>query len=55
MDIGEIGNHYGCLEVRKEDGKFYWSIENWNGHYWEEIPESLYIELIKFEDSRNAK
>jgi len=25
-----------------------WSIENYDGDNWEEIPESLYVELIKF-------
>lgn len=48
--IGDIGNYYGCLEVKVENGVSYWSIENWNGHGWEEIPSSLYKELIKFED-----
>jgi len=47
-DIGDIGNYYGGLSVKKEDGKFYWSIDNWDGQHWEEIPESLYLELIKF-------
>lgn len=51
-DIGDIGNYYGCLSVKEEDGKFYWAIENYDGISWEEIPESLYIELNKFEDSR---
>ena len=52
MNIGNIGNYYGSLEVKKEDGAFFWSIENWDGTVWEEIPESLYIELVKFEEER---
>ena len=45
--IGEIGNHHGDLTVKEENGSFYWSIENWDGHDWEEISESLYRELLK--------
>lgn len=48
--IGSIGNYYGSLEVKEEDGKFFWSIEDHYGHDWEEIPESLYRELIAFEE-----
>lgn len=48
--IGEIGNYYGGLHVKEEGGKFYWGVENWDGTWWEEIPESLYRELIKFEE-----
>lgn len=51
MKIGKIGNYYGSLNVKKEDGKYFWSIENYNGFFWEEIPESLYNELIKFQKS----
>ncbi len=50
--IGEIGNYYGKLNTKKENGCFYWSIENYSGHYWEEIPESLYKELLTFEKER---
>lgn len=51
--IGSIGNYYGGLSVKEEDGSFYWSIENWDGESWEEIPESLYWELISFEDGNS--
>jgi hypothetical protein len=52
--VGNIGNYYGDLSVKKDDdGKFWWSIENWDGHGWEQIPESLYNELIAFEDQPN--
>lgn len=49
-EIGSIGNYYGCLRVREESNRFFWSIENYDGDHWEEIPESLYLELIKFND-----
>lgn len=52
MDIGTIGNHYGCLEVKEENGKFYWCIENWDGSHWEEIPKYLYDAMVKFETER---
>lgn len=50
--VGEIGNYYGGLAVRKNGNKFEWGIENWDGTNWEEIPEYLYQALIKFEDER---
>ena len=53
--IGSIGNYYGCLEVKKEDGKFYWGIEDWSGIGWEEIPKNLFNELNAFEDQREME
>ena len=50
--IGEIGNYYGGLSVKTENGKHYWSIENFNGDYWEEIPATLFDALNAFEDSK---
>jgi len=52
--IGEIGNYYGCLEIKQEDGKFYWAIEDYDGTDWEEIPDYLYTALSKFEDESNT-
>lgn len=46
--VGDIGNYYGGLEVGTLDGKYYWGISNWSGTFWEEIPESLYNELVRF-------
>lgn len=48
-EIGEIGNYYGCLNAKEEGGRFYWSIENYDGHHWQEIPKYLYDALVKFE------
>jgi len=53
FEIDSIGNNYGCLNFREYNGKFYWSIEGYNGQDWEEIPESLYQELLKFWESEN--
>jgi len=52
--IGGIGNYYGCLEVSRKDGKYFWSIEDWDGHDWEEIPEYLYNALIKYYEGEDA-
>ena len=52
-EIGDIGNYYGGLEVKEDEGKFYWCIENWDGHHWNEIPEDLYRSLMAYEDSRD--
>ncbi len=49
IEIGCIGNYYGGLHVKRSGDKFLWSIENYTGHDWEEIPESLYKELVKFQ------
>lgn len=49
--IGNICNFYGGLRVKEKDGKYFWNIENYTTSLWEEIPKSLYDELIKFEDS----
>lgn len=54
MGIGTIGNYYGNLCVANDDeGRFFWSIEDHDGCEWEEIPKSLYDELVRFENTRN--
>lgn len=52
--IGTISNHYGWLLVKTEGGKYYWSIMDIDPGGWEEIPESLYRELLKFEANHLA-
>ena len=57
MRIGLIDNRYGYLIVKEDQGRFYWSITDCSYHGdseegWEEIPKSLYDELIKFEKER---
>ena len=53
--IGTIGNYYGCLSVKKEEDKYFWGIENWDGTDWEEIPKELYDNLISFEEKRSLE
>lgn len=51
INIGNIGNYYGGLAVKESDGKYFWGIMDYDDEYnWEEIPETLYIELVKFGD-----
>ena len=45
----EIGNAYGGLEIKEENGKYYWTITGFEGCEWLEIPKSLYDELSKYE------
>jgi len=52
VKIGTISNFYGALYVKEENGKCYCGIENYDPTVWEEIPRSLYDELLKFEASR---
>jgi hypothetical protein len=54
MEIGEISNYYGGLEIFKKGGKFFWIITSSlsDDGEPEEIPERLYSELKKFEMAR---
>lgn len=49
QSIGTIGNYYGGLSVKEDGGKYFWSIENYTGYNWEEIPKYLYDALLKFQ------
>ena len=42
-----IGNYYGSLRVKEEDGNYYWSITNWDGDHWEQITKGLADMLIQ--------
>ena len=48
ISVGKIGNYYGGLNIKKVGEQCYWSIEDWNGDDWEEIPQCLYDALVKF-------
>jgi hypothetical protein len=39
--VGEIRNYYGSLKIKREKGVDYWSIEDWDGHRWQAIPDAL--------------
>lgn len=49
--IGEIGNYYGGLYVKKKKKEFFFGIENYSGTHWELISESLYNQLLDHNDS----
>ena len=49
-DIGSICNYYGALFVKQEQDQFYWGIRNFDGILWEKIPQSLYNELLAFDE-----
>lgn len=45
--VGGVWNHYGELHAAKTvdcmgEEYFWWSIENWDGHRWEQIGELLF-------------
>ena len=54
-EIGDIDNYHGGLLIKSENNKFYWGIEDWDGTAWEQIPESLFDALNKYEDERTDK
>lgn len=45
--VGKIANYHGGLYVRRTNNVCYWSIENYSGHCWQEIPSALFDELLK--------
>ena len=47
IEIGNIGNYYGGLSVKEENGQYFWGIENYDGTNWEGISNELYKELLK--------
>jgi len=53
IEAKNIGNYYGSLNIKQEDGKFYWGIENYSGTRFEEIPEDLFVEIKEFVESND--
>ena len=47
-----LSNKEGALYILEHQGDHYWSIEGFDGFYWEKIPKSLYDELTKYEAER---
>jgi hypothetical protein len=52
--VGTIGNYYGGLSIKEARGKFYWSIENYDGNQWKAIPKYLFDALLQYETERTA-
>ena len=51
--IGKIDNYQGCLHVIEKQDHHFWTIDD--GNFWEEIPKTLYDELLKFEANRKKE
>lgn len=47
-----VGNYYGRLKTKSEDGKFFWCVENYYGDTWEEISFDLYESLMKYGEKK---
>ena len=47
IEIKEIQNYYGGLNISTHGDRFYWCVEGYSGFDWKEIPESLYVEILK--------
>lgn len=43
--VWKIWNYYWGLSIKKDNWKYYWSIENYDWDNWHEISKELY-ELI---------
>ena len=53
--IGEVGNYYGGISVKQNEGEYFWSIEDWDGDNWREIPKYLFDALTKHQDELEAE
>jgi hypothetical protein len=58
--IGNISNYYGGLFTMEYEGKYYWTIENYDTDFddledWEEIDKELYDSLIAYQDRLEKK
>ena len=51
--IGKIDNALAGLVAIEKHGNYFWSMDD--GGFWEEIPKSLYEELLKFEANRKKE
>jgi len=47
--VGYIGNYFGGLVVKEDDGRYYWGIRDHDRTEWQEIPESLYRTPVEYE------
>lgn len=42
------GNYYGTLDIKEREGEYYWTVENYHGQDWFQIPEELYFALSAY-------
>lgn len=50
--IGDIQNYYGSLAIDIQEEAFVWSIDDYNGDHWYEIPKGLFMQLLRYEEGR---
>lgn len=43
-----VGNTYGSLCIKIEDGRYYWCVQDCFGDDWSEISEVLYRILLNY-------
>jgi hypothetical protein len=49
--VGEIGNYYGGLNIKAENGKPYWGIRDWDSEVgWEPCPLPVFLALRDIAD-----
>lgn len=48
LAIPNTSNYYGSLNICRTGGKYWMSMECYNGFEWTEIPEYLYEALLKY-------
>ena len=53
--IGNVGNCYGGVVIMESDGDFYIGVSGYEGDQVQSIPESLYAELMAFQDALDRK
>ena len=49
--VGNATNYYGGVHIRQHGDRYFWSVENYSGFDWEEIPHSLFVALSDFADA----
>jgi hypothetical protein len=49
--ISKIDTYYGPYEVMEEKGKYYLCTPNYDDDYYQEIPYTLYLELLAYEEN----
>lgn len=55
IGIGLIGNYYGGLKLRRDNGISYWSITDYDGDNWDQIPDYLAEALLKYRSESEGK
>ena len=46
--VFSVGNCYGNLSLKYESKGYHWSVENYDGNYWDVIPYYLGDALVNY-------